>query len=294
MARGGHVQTFSRDVSAVKRRLVEHQKTESKTFYEQRRWSTGDVGIKEASVNYFTCRCHDASWFRPIEYGQGEEKDHPLENPPFTPEQYFLLAYRISLMYIEQLERVRLMARSVSKNPLRDSRVLLAIRRIEEMLKSKRAEKESFDQCYLQGDYASLIETPVSSVLDLPLRIAVADMFTFSQDTSMGEVFLTILPFKRSPFGQGDSYSHRVFASHTSATNPSIPATIDEIKRMIDEASMPLGGQREFLWQVMTCCRNAFFSHDYEKLPPEFREGVEEAIYKVEVGNLPEELRRHM
>ena len=167
MATDGHVKSFSRDVSAIKTRLVEHQKAESKTFYEQRRWSTGEVGIKEASVNYFTCRCHDASWFRPIEYGQGEEKDHPLDNPPFSPEQYFLLAYRISLMYIEQLERVRLMARSASKNPSRDSRVLLTTRRIEEMLKSKRAEKESFDQCYLQGDYASLIETPISSVLEL-------------------------------------------------------------------------------------------------------------------------------
>ena len=294
MATDGHVKSFPRDMSSLKSRLVEHQKAESKTFYEQRRWSTGDVGIKEASVNYFTCRLHDASLFRPIEYSQTDQNEHPLANTPFTAEQHFLLAYRISMMCIELLERLRIMLMSTSENPSRDSRVLLETRRTEELLRTKEREKARFDECYLKGDYDSLIETPISAVVELPLRIAVADMYTFSHNTSMGEVFLTILPCDHSPARQGDSYFHRVFASHTSATESSIPATIDEIKRMMDAASKPYGGQIEFLQQVMTFCRNAFFSFEYDRLPANLRETVEKAVYKVVVRNFPEQFQRYV
>ena len=290
----GHVKSFSRDVSAFKRRLVEHHKAESITFFEQCRWLPDDVGINEASVNYFTCEFHDAKLFEPIEYRRAEDEVHPLAIPPFSAEQNYLLAYRISMMNIEQLERVRLMLPSTGEKHSRDSRVLQETRRTEELLRTKEREKARFDECYLKGDYDSLIETPISAVVELPLRIAVADMYTFSHNTSMGEVFLTILPCDHSPARQWDSYFHRVFASHTSATESSIPATIDEIKRMMDAASEPYGGQIEFLQQVMTYCRNAFFSFEYNRLPASLREAVEKAVYKVVVRNYPELFQRYV
>ena len=290
----GHVKSFSRDVSAFKRRLVEDHKAESITFFEQRRWSPDGVGIHEASVYYFTCEFHDAKLFEPIEYRRAGHEFHPLANPPFSAEQYFLLAYRISMMSIEQLERVGLMLTSTSENLSRDSRVLLETRRTEEVLRTREREKARFDECYLKGDYDSLIETPISAVVELPLRIAVADTYAFAQDTRMGEVFLTILPFDQSTTGEEGLYCHRVFASLTNTKQPSKPGIISEIKRMIAVPSQSQQGHFEFLHEVMSGCRNTFFGYEYDRLPADLRESVEKDICNEAVRLLQKQLPRHL
>ena len=294
IASGGHVKSFSTDIAALKTRLVEHNKAESITFFEQRRWSPDDVGIDKASVNYFTCKTHDAKLFEPIEYRRAEDEFHPLANPPFSAEQYFLLAYRIEMMYIEQLERVGLMLTSTSENLSRDSRVILETRRTKEMLRTKEREKARLDECYLKGDYDSLIETPISAVVELPLRIAVADTYAFAQDARKGEVFLTILPFVESTTGEEKLYCHRVFVSLTNTKQPFKPVTINEIKRMIAVPSQSQQGHIEFLREVMSCCRNTFFGYEYDRLPAALRESVEKDVCKKAIRLLQKQLPRHL
>lgn len=293
MSTCGHVKSFSRNPSDLKRRFVEHETEESKAFFGQRQWSASEVGVDEASVNYFSCNAHDIRMFRPVEHAPANEEDHPLANPPYTPEQYFLLAYRISMMYIEQLERVKQMTMSVSNNPTRDNRILAASQMIGNTLKIKKEEKALFDKCYLKADFKSLIQTPVSIGIELPLRIAVADTYAFARNTSMGEVFLTILPFGQTPLGDRDMYFHRVFVSHITANEPHYPATVEEIERMIDSDNKEYGGHSEFLREVMSYCRNSFFSFEYDGLPVSLRNSVEQAVRKVETQFLPREFQHY-
>lgn len=291
MEKTGHVQGFLRDVKNMVWRITEFDRDDSKAFYHQRRWSPGYIGVNEASVHYFTCEIHDTKLFGTIERVKEKSSTHPLDAPELANEHYFLLAYRRLMVAIEQLERGKIMIECMKKHDQRKKSALVMKQRIEYSLMNKNREKKSFDESYLKRDFHSLVDTPVDATIELPLKIAVADLYSFN---GMGEVFLTIFPLRLSRPGENSLYNHRVIASRMKTAQSSTQRTIDKIRCMVESLGTDDGGLEEFLREVFTNCRNSFFSHDYEQLPDHIRETVEQAVYCAAVQDVPEPLRDYL
>ena len=291
MEKTGHIKGFLRDVVNVRKRITESDRGDSKAFYDQRRWSPGCIGVNDASVHYFTCKNHDTKLFGPIERVKKNSNTHPLDAPDLANEQYFLLAYRRLMVAIEQLERLKIMPNCVREQHRNDKRLLLIIQRINGYMNGLIKYKGSFDECYLTGRFDDVIDTPVDATIELPLKVAVADLYSFN---GMGEVFLTIFPLRLSRPGENGLYNHRVIASRMKTAQSSTQRTIDKIRCMVESLGTDDGGLEEFLREVFTNCRNSFFSHDYEQLPDHIRETVEQAVYCAAVQDVPEPLRDYL
>lgn len=291
MERTGRVQGFLRDVANMGWRITDFRRDDSKSFYDQRRWSPTDVRIGDASVHYFTCDLHDTVLFVPIERGEENSSTHPLDAPELTNEHYFLLAYRRLMVAIEQLERVKIMLNCIKEQYRNDKRLLLTLMRINGYMKGLTKAKESFDECYLRRGFDDFIDTPVDAILELPLKVAVADLYLFND---MDEVFLTIFPFHPSRSEENGLYNHRVIASRMKTAPSSTQGAIDKIHSMVESLGTDNGGLEEFLREVLTKCQNSFFSHDYEQLPDHIRETIERAVYCAAVQDIPEPLRGYL
>lgn len=291
MEKNRYVQIFLRDVVSMRRRITDFRRDDSKAFYDQRRWSPVDVGIGDASVHYFTCDLHDTKLFASIERGEENSSTHPLDAPELTNEQYFLLAYRRLMVAIEQLERLKIMPDCIKEQHRNDRRLLLIIMRINGYMKGLTKAKESFDVCYLRRGFDDFIDTPVDATLEIPLKVAVADLYPFND---MDEVFLTIFPLRPSRSEENGLYSHRVIVSRMKTAPSSTQGAIDKIRCMVESIGTDNRGLEEFLREVSTNCQNSFFSHDYEQLPGHIRETVERAVYCATVQDIPEPLRGYL
>ena len=292
MERTGHVQGFEWDIANMWRRITDFQRDDSKAFYDQRRWSPRDIGVNDASVHYFTCKIHDTELFRPIERGEENSSTHPLDDPDLANEQYFLLAYRRLMVAIEERERLKIM-QNYMKEQVRNNRqllkqLLLMIMRTNGYLNGLTKAKDSFDECYLKRRFDDFIDTPVDATIELPLKVAVADLYSLND---MDEVFLTIFPSRPSRSEGSGLYNHRVIASHMKTAPSSTQGAIDKICRMMESLGMDDGGLEEFLREIFASCRNSFFSHDYEQLPEHIRETVERAVYCTAIEGIPEPVR---
>lgn len=291
MRKTGRVQGFLRDVVNVRKRIMESGRDDSKAFYDQRRWSPTDVRIRDASVHYFTCDLHDTVLFVPIERGEKNSSTHPLDAPELANEQYFLLAYRRLMVAIEQLERLKIMPNCMREQHRNDKRLLLIIQRINGYMNGLIKYKGSFDECYLKRRFDDVIDTPVDATLELPLKVAVADLYSLND---MDEVFLTIFPSRLSRSEENGLYNHRVIASHMKIASSSTQGAIDKIRRMVESLGRDDRGLEEFLREVFTNCRNSFFSHDYEQLPEHIRETVEQAVYCAAVQDVTGPLQDYL
>ncbi len=291
MERTGHVRGFLIDVANMGHRITDCGGVDSKAFYDQRRWSPRDVGVNEASVHYFACNLHDTVLFVPIERGEENSSTHPLDAPELANEHYFLLAYRRLMVAIEQLERLKIMPNCMREQHRNDKRLLLIIQRINGYLNGLTKAKDSFDESYLTRRFDDVIDTPVDVTIGLPLKVAVADLYSFN---GRGEVFLTIFPLRPSRSEENGLYNHRVIASHMKTAQSSTQGAIDKIRRMVESLGTDDGGLEEFLREVLANCRNSFFSHDYEQLPEHIRETVEQAVYCTAVEGIPEPLQDYL
>ena len=291
MERTGHVQGFLIDVANMGQRITNFPKGDSKAFYDQRRWSPRDIGVNDASVHYFTCKIHDTKLFGPIERVKENSSTHPLDAPELANEHYFLLAYRRLMVAIEQLERLKIMPNCMKEQHRNDKQLLLIIQWINGYMNGLTKAKESFDECYLTRGFDNFIDTPVDATLELPFRVAVADLYSFND---MGEVFLTIFPLRPSRSEGNGLYNHRVIASHMKTAQSSTQGAIDKIRCMVESLGTDDGGLEEFLREVLANCRNSFFSHDYEQLHGHIRETVEQAVYCTAVEGIPEPIRGYL
>ena len=291
MEKTGHIKGFLRDVVNVRQRITESDRGYSRAFYDQRRWSPGCIGVNDASVHYFTCKIHDTELFRPIEHVKENSSTHPLDAPELANEHYFLLAYRRLMVAIEQLERLKIIPDCMKKQHRNDRRLLLMIEQIKDYLKGLTKAKDSFDECYLAGRFDDFIDTPVDTTIELPLKVAVADLYSFND---MDEVSLTIFPLRPSRSEENGLYNHRIIASRMKTAQSSTQRTIDKIRCMVENLDTDDAGLEEFLREVFTTCRNSFFSHDYEQLPEHIRETVEQAVYCATVQGVPEPLRSYL
>ena len=291
MEKTGHVQGFLRDVAIVRKRITDFLRDDSKALYDQRRWSSGCIGVNDASVHYFTCKIHDTKLFGPIEHVKENSNTHPLDAPDLANEHYFLLAYRRLMVAIEQLERLKIMPNCMREQHRNDERLLLMIIQINGYLNGLTKAKESFDECYLKRRFDDFIDTPVDATIELPLKVAVADLYSFND---MDEVSLTIFPLRPSRSEENGLYNHRIIASRMKTAQSSTQRTIDKIRCMVENLGTDDGGLEEFLREVFTNCRNSFFSHDYEQLPEHIRETVEQAVYCATVQGVPGPLRDYL
>lgn len=291
MERTGHVQGFEWDIANMRRRITDCGGVDSKAFYDQRRWSPRDIGVNEASVHYFTCEIHDTELFGPIERIKEDASTHPLDAPELANEHYFLLAYRRLMVAIEQLERLKIMPNCMREQHRNDKRILLIIQRINGHMNGLIKYKGSFDECYLKRRFDDVIDTPVDATIELPLKVAVADLYSLND---MDEVFLTIFPLRPSRSEGSGLYNHRVIASHMKTAPSSTQRAIDKIRRMMESIGMDDGGLEEFLREIFASCRNSFFSHDYEQLPEHIRETVEQAVYCTAIEGIPEPIRGYL
>ena len=103
----GHVKTFPRDIRNVKNRIIDENPEHRELFTAQGRWTPVDVGVHEASKYRFFCDLHDNQVFRPIERTESGPYRHPLDEVQLTPQQYFLLSYRVLLRVREESNGAR-------------------------------------------------------------------------------------------------------------------------------------------------------------------------------------------
>ena len=293
ISENGHVMSFLRDVSTIKQRLITADQERGHIFWDQLRWSPGEIGVQDASVQYFTCQPHDTSLFRPIEHKEGGSANHPLDRERLTSEQHFLFVYRILMLYVEQLERSRIIIDSLPGQHRSERRVVLSKARLGETTRRIKNQKEFLDRNYLQLDFDSSIYTPLEASVTLPLRLAMSDHYTFDGKDAVGEVFLTVLPIDQSRSGN-HAYYHRVLGSSFRGDEASNEKPIDAVRRMLDNIGKSDGDQDGFLTQVLTYCRNSYFSHDYHQLSEEFRIALEQAVHKQTSEGLPPPIQEYL
>ena len=281
IAEGGKLRIFPRHVSMIRQRLIEdHPASGPKALFDIEKWPSKGIGYKQASTRLFACAAHDREIFRPIEEsGRGEQ--HPLDATVLKEEHHFLLAYRIHMMHMEDLISIE-RARSVMGPSLgRNQRVAVLQRaHFAEQGREMERVKSSLDDCYLRGDYTSLLDTPVDLRVWLPIRIATAGRFCIDDGRHRNrDVYLTIYPIE--PIRpDDDTHEHRVIVTRLRSEIDHTGATVGGVARLARGVDGSDAGASEFLTEFLGQMRNAFFSIDYElRLPEQTRISIEQRVH---------------
>ena len=286
MAKDGHVNTFPKDILGMTNRLIREDGENVRAFFDHGRWLPESVGIHDASVRYLACNPHDREAFGPIERKKSGVCTHPLDASKLTDEQYGLLAYRTLMFYLGELKRLEQVVSALTAQQRQDKRMVLHRARLLEKRKTLCAYKKSFDECYLQRDFSSLVETPIDLSIRLPLEVSAADLFGLENDSRRAEVFLTIVPNQSGREGNG-YFEHRVIVSRLRTEALKTESTVAAVDSLLEGVGVSDAGTSEFLTKLLSSARNAFFSRDYEqRLSEETRIAIEDEVCKSVVGEL--------
>ena len=280
LADDGHVFEFPRHISTIRNRLLEDPSRSGLDSLAGDRWRPRDLGIGIASTRLLACKRHDSEIFRPIE-SAGAGSRHPLDHAYITDEQYFLLAYRILMMTIEELNGIKRAAAALGPERGQDKRLYLCQRgHMMESYSRMNDIKASFDGAYVNGDYGSLLITPVDQFIQLPIGLAAAGPFSIEHRGRENDVFLTIYPTSNVAENTG-THRHRIIASYMRTYADDSKGSIEILDRLIAALRESPSGVEEFLRVTMGEMRNAFFSRDYEqRLPEQLRIAIERKVSK--------------
>ena len=282
----GHVKTFPRDIHNIKNRFIDEDPARRELFVVQRRWSPVDIGVNEASVWRFFCNLHDNELFRPIERNESDPFHHPLDETSLTPEQYFLLSYRILLRIREESRGARWAFEvSLTRNQLRSKPAVVLLARHSEIAKGLDRRKGLFDEHYQSGSFDSFIETPIDTIIELPIHLAVADLY--QPDLSANSLFLTIYPV--GPQTADGPYVHRVIATRLQTALKATASTLRSLDTLLSVAGQSESGSQSFLAGVLRPVRNAFYSRGYEQ---QLSEQTRIAIERQVCANVLESIRQ--
>lgn len=293
------------DIASLTKRITKLDTKLSQAFYNERRWTPEPIGIGSASVRFFSCRLHDQEWFKPIERDAGAGLRHPLDTHPLTHEQYFHLANRVVLFSVAELRRTYRVLSQVqtrpsstpipsdfleeSQNSIRDHS-----NRLKSSLDTFHRAKGDFEVGYRNQDFTSLIDTPIDRVLQLPIRVAAADIYSVRGRDLQGSVFLTVFPCGTSP-AQNQLYDHRVIVSHLKAYATEVRPTVDAIDQLHEDVGRFRGKRQKLVGEFISRTRNAYFSYDYErKLTADDRKYIEKLAYKDTLDSLPPWFKRDL
>ena len=275
----GHVKTFPRDLQTIKNRFIDQDPERREVYAVQRRWPPTLVGVNEASVWRFFCQFHDTQVFRSIERDDSNPSRHPLDETPLTPFQYFSLAHRILLRIREESNGARrAFEMSLTLHERRNKPALLVSQRHSHIAKGLDRAREVFGRHYWTGDFDSFMETPLDAVVELPTKIAVADLYEPSP--SAYGLFLTIYPAGAEPDGSV-SFLHRVIASRLLPASPATDSTLQTLGDLLEAARQSEMTADKFLAEVLSSVRNAFISRSYEQhLSEHTRTAIEHKVHE--------------
>ena len=285
LAVNGHVKTFPRDIHNTKNRFIDEDPARRELFVVQRRWPPVDIGVNEASVWRFFCNLHDNEMFRPIERNESDPSRHPLDEISLTHEQYFLLSYRILLRIREESSGARrAFDVSLQPNQQRAKPAVVLRARHSDIAKELDRIKELFDEHYRSGSFVSFIETPIDTTIELPIQIAVADLY--QPGLSANSLFLTIYPTWSQTADA--PYEHRVIATRLRTAGKETASTLRSLGTLLRNAGQSESGSMRFLAGVLRPVRNAFVSRRYEQ---QLSEQARTAIERQVCANVLESLR---
>ena len=220
---------------------------------------------------------HDNQVFRPIEHNNSDPSPHPLDEASLTPQQYFLLSYRILLRIREEPNgagRAREMA--LTNHQRRSRHALVFLARNSQIAKGLDRTKEMFDEHYRSERFDSLVETPIDTMIELPLQLAVSDVYEPNRDGS--SLFLTVHPSNTHPDNVAP-YEHRVIVSRLWTASAVTTTTLQTLEGLQQDAGQSHSGTERFLAGVLRPVRNAFFSRDYEqRLSERTRTAIEQQV----------------
>ena len=273
----GHVKTFPRDIRNVKNRIIDENPEHRDPFTAQGRWTPADVGVNEASKYRFFCDLHDNQVFRSIERTESDPYRHPLDEVKLTPQQYFLLSYRILLRVREESNGARrAFEMSLRANQRRTRPYALARMRHTEIAKGLDAIRQLFDERYRSGLFDSFIEAPVDAGIELPVQLAVADLYEPHQNAN--GLFLTVHPLESESDDDGP-YEHRVITTRLRIASRATTSTLRTLDKLLEGAGQSESGSENFLAGVLRSVRNAFVSRHYERhLPERTRRTIEQQV----------------
>ncbi len=260
----GKVMMFPRDIPTILARLVNRHDDPYPVFVDRSRWHPIEIGVREASTRRFACEWHDSEVFRPIERN-GVGLPHPLDTPVLTDEQCFLISYRLVMMELDDQIGLGRATPELTDGVWRDQRVPIGKWLHRERIQTIRKTKSLFDDCYLSGQFASLIQTSIDEIIPLPLRLAVSGRYTLYNNVRAGEVYLTLYPIG-SAVNYSGAHVHRLVVSHLRTSTASRTITVNRIKSVINLANSSSEGTMNLVFEVLSSIGNAFFSPcDYEQ-----------------------------
>ena len=287
LAVNGHVKTFPKDIHNIKNRFIDEDPARRELFVVQHRWPPVDIGVNEASVWKFFCNLHDNEMFRPIERNESDPSRHPLGETSLTPKQYFLLSYRILLRIREESNGARRAFEvSLPPNQRRSRPAMVLASQHSEIAKGLERDKVLFDEHYRSGSFDSFIETPIGTMIELPIQLAVADLY--QPRLSANSLFLTIYPVGSDPEDAGP-FEHRVIATRRRTASKETASTLRSLDTLLSGAGQSESGSQSFLAGVLRPVRNAFISRRYEQ---QLSEQTRAAIELQVCANVLESIRQ--
>ena len=204
--------TFDRGIYGIFDNLISLKPNTEEAIYRQARWVPKDAESASASTRLVACDDHDAEVFKPIEHSDSHDSIHPLTAKELTDEQYFLLAYRILMFYLEEQNGVKRSASGMKPEHRKDHRVIRKLSQVNTGVNVANTIKSTFDESYLLRNFASIHFVLVDEMVQLPLRLAAADLYGGRDHDKHGSAFFTIYP-NRPELDKTGRYEHRVIAS---------------------------------------------------------------------------------
>ena len=166
---------------------------------------------------------------------------------------------------------------SLTDHERRAKPALLVSQRHSQIAKGLDHGREVFGKHYWTGDFESLMDTPLDTVVDLPTKIAVADIF--EPGLSAYGLFLSIYP-GRSEVDRSGPFRHRVIGSRLLPASPATDSTLKTMYELLEAARESDEGSERFLSEVLSSVRNAFVSGSYEQhLSEHTRTAIERRVH---------------
>ena len=204
--------TFDRGIYGILDKLISLEPNTMEAIYSRGRWVPRDVESASASTRLVACGYHDAEVFKAIERSDSHDSIHPLIAQKLTDEQHFLLAYRIVMFYMEEQNGVKRAAFGMKPQHKKDRRVITKLSQVDTGVNVANKIKSKFDERYLLRNFTSILIVFVDEIVQLPLRLAAADLYGAGATNKHGSAFVTIYP-SGSELDETGRYEHRIVAS---------------------------------------------------------------------------------
>ena len=204
--------TFDRGIYGIFDKLISLKPNIKEAIFSQARWVPREAESASASTRQLACCYHDPIVFKAIERPDAHGSIHPLANHELTDEQYFQLANRTLMFYIEEQNGVKRAVSGMQSQHRQNPRFIKELSRLDRGVEVANLIKRTFDERYSLRNFTSILLVLVDEIVTLPLRLAVADLYVGSSHNKHGSAFLTIYP-SRSELDETGLYEHRLIAS---------------------------------------------------------------------------------